>query len=242
MTGEDPDSSGRSKVLVIVPAYNEEGSIGGVVEDLRENFPGGDIVVINDGSTDRTSVAANSTGVQVIDLPYNLGIGGAMQTGFLYALRGGYDVAIQFDGDGQHNAKEIPKLLTPFLEGRADLVVGSRFLFEGGFASSIQRRLGSKILSFVVSGIVRSRITDTTSGFRVYGKKAIAFFASTYPEDYPEVEALILAHKKGLEIEEVPSEMSPRMAGKSSITIPRAVYYMVKVMLAIFVDLVKKFD
>ncbi|MCL5023594.1 MAG: glycosyltransferase family 2 protein [Nitrospirae bacterium] len=229
------------KILVVVPAYNEEGCIRGVLEDLREHFPAGDLVVINDGSRDGTSAASKSLGAKVIDLPYNLGIGGAMQTGFLYALSEGYDAVVQFDGDGQHSAEEIPKIFRPFEQGKADLVVGSRFLSDSGFTSSIQRRLGSKILSFVVSTLVGKRLTDTTSGFRVYGGRAIDFFSSVYPEDYPEVEALILAHKKGLKIEEVAARMAPRVAGKSSITVPRAIYYMVKVLLAIFVDLLKKF-
>ncbi len=229
-------------ILVIVPAFNEEGCIQGVLDDLLDNFPGGDIIVINDGSSDRTSMAAKAMGAKVIDLPYNLGIGGAMQTGFLHAIDKGYDAVVQFDGDGQHNAKEIPKILQPFAEGRADLVVGSRFLSQGGFTSSAQRRLGARILSFVVSGVTGNKITDTTSGFRVYGKKAIEFFCELYPVDYPEVEALIIAHKKGLKITEVPAEISARKCGESSITIPRAVYYMAKVLLAIFVDLMKKID
>ena len=230
------------KILVIVPAFNEEASIAGAIEDLRLNFPRGDILVINDGSTDGTSGVARLLGVSVIDLPYNVGIGGAMQTGFLYALNNGYDVAIQFDGDGQHRADEIPKIFDPHQKSRADLVVGSRFLSQGGFTSSMQRRIGSRILSLVVSTIVGRWITDTTSGFRVYSRRAIDFFSSYYPEDYPEVEALILAHKKRLKIEEVPAEIQPRAAGKSSITICRAAYYMVKVLLAIVVDLLKRID
>lgn len=230
------------KILVIVPAFNEEESIAGVIDDLRVNFPQGDILVVNDGSTDSTSGVAKSQRAAVIDIPYNVGIGGAMQTGFLYALRKGYDVAIQFDGDGQHMAEEISRIFEPYKKSGADLVVGSRFLSEGGFTSSMQRRIGSKILSLVVSSIVGRWITDTTSGFRVYSRKAIDFFSAIYPEDYPEVEALILAHKKGLKIEEVPAEIQPRAAGKSSITVGRAVYYMVKVLLAIFVDLIKKIE
>lgn len=230
------------KILVVVPAYNEENSIGGVIGDLTDNFPGGDILVVNDGSRDRTSETASNLGAKVIDLPYNLGIGGAMQTGFRYALKGGYDAAIQFDGDGQHRADEIPKILVPYQRGDADLVVGSRFLSEGGFTSSIQRKLGSKILSFVVSSLIGKRLTDTTSGFRLYGKKTIEFFSVLYPEDYPEVEALILAHKKGLRVSEVPAEIDARKSGRSSITAARAGYYMVKVLLAIFVDLLKSID
>lgn len=228
------------KILVVVPAYNEEGSIAGVIEDLRLNFPVGDILVVNDGSGDRTSVTARSLNATVIDVPYNIGIGGAMQTGFLYAVKEGYDVAIQFDGDGQHMADEITKIFEPYQQSGADLVVGSRFLSEGGFTSSMQRRIGSKILSCVVSTLIGKWITDTTSGFRVYSRRSIEFFSSFYPEDYPEVEALVLAHKKGLRIEEVPAEIQPRAAGKSSITFAGAAYYMVKVLLAIFVDLIKK--
>ncbi|MGC2064152.1 MAG: glycosyltransferase family 2 protein [Thermodesulfovibrionales bacterium] len=230
------------KVLVIVPAYNEEGCIRDVIEDLTANFPQGDILIVNDGSRDRTSEIAKGLRLNVIDLSYNLGIGGAVQTGFVYAVAEGYDIAIQFDGDGQHRADQILKILAPHQKDAADIVVGSRFLSEGGFSSSIQRRMGAKILSFVVSSLIGMRITDTTSGFRVYGRKAIDFFSSIYPEDYPEVEAFILAHKKGFRIVEVPAEMGPRMAGKSSITVPRAVYYMVKVLLAIFVDLMKKIE
>ena len=230
------------KILVIVPAYHEECCIQGVIEDLRGNFPQGDILVVNDGSRDMTSEIALALGVNVIDLPYNVGIGGAMQTGFLYALREGYDAAIQFDGDGQHHADQIDKILKPWLSKSADLVVGSRFLSDAGFTSSVQRRIGSKILSFVVSLIAGQRITDTTSGFRVYGRNTLEFFSENYPEDYPEVEAFVLAHKKGLRIVEVPSEIGPRTGGKSSITFTQAVYYMVKVMLAIFVDLLKKIE
>lgn len=230
------------KILVIVPAFNEEGSIVDVIADLRLNFPEGDVLVVNDGSTDHTSYMAKSQAASVIDIPYNVGIGGAMQTGFLYAASRDYDVAIQFDGDGQHMAGEIPKIFEPYRKGGADLVVGSRFLSERGFTSSMQRRIGSRILSLVVSTIVGRWITDTTSGFRVYSRNAIDFFSMTYAEDYPEVEALILAHKKGLKIEEVPAEIQARAAGKSSITFSRAVYYMVKVLLAIFVDMIKRIE
>ena len=230
------------KILVIVPAYNEEACIKGVIEDIRENFPQGDILVVNDGSTDGTLELVKGLGENLIDLPYNLGIGGAMQTGFLYALEEGYDAALQFDGDGQHHADQIEKILKPYLSDGADLVVGSRFLSEGGFTSSVQRRIGSKILSFVISSLIRQKITDTTSGFRVYSRKTLEFFSSIYPEDYPEVEAFILAHKKGLKIIEVPSEIGPRTGGKSSITFSQAFYYMVKVLLAISVDLMKRID
>jgi glycosyltransferase involved in cell wall biosynthesis len=228
------------KILVIVPAYNEEANITTVIKDLQDNFPPGDIVIVNDGSEDKTSALAKTLGVDVIDLSYNIGIGGAVQTGFVYALSQNYDAAIQFDGDGQHLAMEIPKLLRPHMVDGVDLVVGSRFLSDGGYNPSVQRRIGAKILSLIVTLLVRKKITDTTSGFRLYSRKAMRFFASIYPEDYAEVEALVLAHKKGLTIEEVPSQMNPRLTGQSSITILRAVYYMVKVVLAIFIIMIKR--
>ena len=230
------------KILLIVPSYNEEKSIESVIKDIRDNFSQGDIIVVNDGSIDNTSRIAKALGVVVIDLPYNLGIGAAMQTGFLYALKNNYDVAMQFDGDGQHVAEEIPKILKPHTRNGTDIVLGSRFLSESGFTSSIQRKIGSRILSFIVSSLVGKRVTDTTSGFRVYGIRAIERFSLIYPEDYPEVETLVIAHKMGLSIEEVPSRIIPRMFGKSSITTMEAGYYMIKVVLAIFVDLLKKFD
>jgi len=228
------------KILVIVPAYNEEGNIPSVLNDLNNNFPRGDVIVINDGSQDKTSELARTYGINVIDLSYNIGIGGAIQTGFLYAMSKNYDVAIQFDGDGQHLAKEIPKLLRPHIENGADLVVGSRFLSDGSYNPSVQRRIGAKVLSLIVLLLIRKKITDTTSGFRLYSKKAMQFFSSIYPDDYAEVEALVLAHKKGLTIEEVATQMNPRMTGQSSITISRAVYYMVKVVLAIFIIMIKR--
>jgi len=228
------------RILVVVPAFNEQENITGVINDLSENFPDGDILVINDGSSDQTSEITKNLGINIIDLPHNLGIGGAMQTGFLYAHRMGYSAAIQFDGDGQHKADQIMKLLEPFKSNGTDLVVGSRFLSGKGFSSSKLRAAGGKILSSIVSWAIKKRITDPTSGFRIYGKKAIEFFSLLYPEDYPEVESLVLAHKKGLKIREVPSTMGPRINGKSSISLLEGAYYMVKVFLAISVDSIKK--
>ena len=176
------------KILVLIPAYNEEKNIKGVVQDLNNNFPGKDIVLLNDGSRDKTSKVAGDLGMDVIDLPFNLGIGGAMQTGFLYACKNGYDAAIQFDGDGQHMADQIPGLLESFHSNGLDLVVGSRFLSGKGYSSSLLRASGVKILSSIVSWATKMRITDPTSGFRVYGKRAMKLFSQFYPDDYPEVE------------------------------------------------------
>ncbi len=226
------------KVLVIVPAFNEEKNISGVIADLRTNFPAGDVLVVDDGSCDGTAAAAKAFGVPVLKLSYNLGIGGAIQAGLSYALREGYGPAIQFDGDGQHRAEEIPKMLAAYQNG-ADLVIGTRFLHEGDYASSLQRTIGRKILSFIVSVLIGKKITDCTSGFRIYGKKAIELFSEYYPEDYPEVEAIILAHKKRLSMKEVSVRMRPRSGGRSSINTPRAAYYMIKVILAVLIGLLR---
>ena len=228
------------KTLVIIPAYNEESSLSGVIEDLRRNCPAADIIVVDDGSSDGTSDVAKRLSVPLLRLPFNLGIGGAMQTGYRHADRHGYDVAIQFDGDGQHLATEIGSLLRPLEEGTTDIAVGSRFLDENGYRAPLLRRLGILVFSTVLSSILGMRVTDTTSGFRAANRRVIRFFAEAYPEDYPEVESLVLLHRSGCRIAEVPIRMQERTGGRSSITPVRSVYYMVKVLLAVCIDLLKK--
>ncbi|OPY83909.1 MAG: Undecaprenyl-phosphate mannosyltransferase [Syntrophorhabdus sp. PtaU1.Bin153] len=228
------------KCLVIIPAFNEEGSIEQVVENVRNHLPQSDIVVINDGSKDRTSEKARACGARVLDLPFNLGIGGAMQTGYKYAHMKGYDVAIQVDGDGQHDPKEIKKLLKALEEQSLDMVIGSRFIERSEYRVSKARRIGIVILSRVISVIVRYEVTDPTSGFRAVNRRVIKLFSSDYPQDYPEPEAIVFLHRHGLNIGEVPVDMSARSTGESSITWSRSMYYMVKVLLAIFVDCFKK--
>ncbi len=230
----------EKKVLVIIPAFNEEGAVGKVVEEVRTHLPQADALVVNDGSTDLTSERAKASGATVLDLPFNLGIGGAMQAGYKYAHEKGYDIAIQVDGDGQHDPKEIPKLLQALEEKEVDMVIGSRFIGDSEFKSSMMRRVGISIFSKVISLIVGQKITDPTSGFRAANRKAIQLFAFDYPQDYPEPEVLVLLHKCGLKMAEVPIVMNERYAGESSITTIRSVYYMVKVLLAIFVDCFKK--
>jgi glycosyltransferase involved in cell wall biosynthesis len=227
------------KILIIIPAYNEEESLPGVIRDLRKHA-GGHILVVNDGSRDKTARVAREMGVQVLNLPFNLGIGGAVQAGYRYALQRDYDAAIQFDGDGQHCACELKKILRPLEQGEADLVIGSRFLEPGLYKAPFMRRMGMHIFSFVLSRILSSPVTDTTSGFRAGNKRVIEFFSRTYPEDYPEVESLVLLHKRGLRISEVPVCMRERTGGRTSITPIQSLYYMVKVLLAVFIDLVKK--
>jgi glycosyltransferase involved in cell wall biosynthesis len=230
----------NQKVLIIIPAYNEEQSVGKVVEDVKRHHPEVDMLVVNDGSKDLTSEIAKSKGAVALDLPFNLGIGGAMQAGYQYAKEKGYDIAIQVDADGQHNPKEIPKLLHALEAKKVDMVIGSRFIGDSGYKSSTMRRVGISIFSQVISMIVRQKITDPTSGFRASNRKAIQLFASNYPQDYPEPEVVILLHQCHLKIGEVPVGMSERYSGESSITKIMSIYYMVKVLLAIFVDCFKK--
>ncbi|OGP79265.1 MAG: glycosyl transferase family 2 [Deltaproteobacteria bacterium RBG_16_49_23] len=230
----------KGKVLVIIPAYNEEGSVGKVIEGVRTHLSQADLLIVNDGSTDLTSEKARVSGAVVLDLPYNLGIGGAMQTGYQYASQKGYDIAVQVDGDGQHDPKEIGKLLKALEEKNLNMAIGSRFLGQSEFKSSMMRRVGISIFSGVISILVRQKITDPTSGFRAANRKAIQLFAYEYPQDYPEPEVVVLLHQCHLKMVEVPVGMSERYSGESSITKLRSIYYMVKVLLAIFVDYFKK--
>lgn len=229
-----------NKILIIVPAYNEEQSLPGVIEDLRRHVPDADILVVDDGSLDRTAEVVRKAGVRVAVLPFNLGIGGAMQTGYQFARSKGYDIAIQFDGDGQHMAAEITLLLEPLRKGQADIVVGSRFLKRGEYRSPFFRKIGIWVFSKVLSAILGMQVTDTTSGFRAGNRRVIEFFSRVYPDDYPEVESMVLLHRAGLAIAEAPVRMRDRTAGRSSITPVRSAYYMIKVLLAVFIDLMKK--
>jgi len=229
------------RVLVIIPAFNEAESLESVLRSIRTLTPDYDVLVVNDGSVDATSRIARSVeGVKVVDLPFNLGIGGAMQTGYKYALRNGYDIAVQCDADGQHPASRIPDLVRHVEAGDADIIIGSRYVAETGYAPSMGRRVGKSILSRIVDAIVGGGITDTTSGFRAANRRVISVFARDYPDDYPEAEALVILHKSGLKAAETPVEMLPRQGGTSSISPRHAFYYMVKVGLAIFVDVFRK--
>ncbi len=225
--------------LAIVPAYNEEASVARVVHELRAAAPDFDVVVVDDGSTDGTARAATAAGATVLSLPYNLGIGGAVQTGLLYAERNAYDLAVQVDGDGQHDAREIERLVEPVRAGVADVAVGTRFAGERVYRASLARRIGIELFARAVSLIVRERLTDTTSGFRAFNRRAISLFAAEYPHDYPEVEATVIAHRNRLRIAEVSVAMRVRDGGRSSINGARSVYYMTKVFLALFVALLR---
>lgn len=224
-----------NKVLIIIPAYNEEENIVKVVDNLISNYPQYDYVVVNDGSSDRTRDVCKARGYEYLNLSINLGIGGAVQTGYKYAKSRGYKVAVQIDGDGQHDISYLEKMLPILESGEADIVIGSRFIDNEGFQSSFLRRRGIHFLSGLIWVCTGKKIKDVTSGFRAVNKKFIDIYAKYYPTDYPEPEAIISAIMNRGKIKEIPVVMQERISGDSSINFLRSVYYMVKVTLAIFV-------
>ncbi|HEY8909644.1 MAG TPA: glycosyltransferase family 2 protein [Desulfosporosinus sp.] len=224
------------RILAIVPALNEQDNIGPVVRNLRSTSPWLDVLVIDDGSTDHTAEVARAQGAKVISLAVNLGIGGAVQTGFLYAVKNHYDVALQVDGDGQHRAEEIKKLIEPVLSGQADVTIGSRFLSKTSYKSAMPRRLGIYLLSKTIQSVVRKKYTDPTSGFRAYNQKALRVVSTHYSTDYPEPDSIVTLVKNGLRVIEISVEMDARLSGSSSITPFKSMYYMFKVSLAIILN------
>lgn len=230
------------KTLIIVPAYNEEGNIENVIQRIRGASSDYDIVVINDCSKDRTKEKAEAMGVPVISLPVNLGIGGAVQTGFLYAYYNGYDVALQLDGDGQHNPEYVKDLIAPIGNGEADVVIGSRFIQKKGFQSHWLRRVGIRMFQVLNNVLLRQNITDSTSGFRAYNAKAVALLQRLYPSDFPEPEALFILKRCGFHIVEIPVEMNSREAGVSSISGVKSLYYMIKVTTSIIIEFMRGKD
>lgn len=225
----------KDKILLIIPAYNEEENIEKVVNNLIQNYPQYDYVVVNDGSRDHTEEICIRNHYNLISLPINLGIGGAVQTGYRYALQNHYDIAIQIDGDGQHDIAYVEKLIKPILEGKADITIGSRFIEKEGFQSSTTRRMGISFLSGLIHLLCFQKVKDVTSGFRAVNKEFIEVYAESYPSDYPEPEAIVAAIMHRGRIEEIPVIMKERMGGSSSINLRRSVYYMIKVTLAILV-------
>ena len=228
------------RVIAIIPAFNEEDAIGEVVDEVLAFDSTFDVLVIDDASHDDTRERARQHGARVVGLPFNLGIGGAVQTGFRYARNHGYELAIRIDGDGQHDPAELGPLLDAVMAGRADICVGSRFVGGDGYRSSAVRRVGIRVLARTVSVLTRQRVTDTTSGFQVLNRRAIELFAEDYPHDYPEVEAAVMVHKHRLRLMELPVRMRERAAGRSSIRGARTVYYMAKVMLAILIGALRR--
>jgi glycosyltransferase involved in cell wall biosynthesis len=221
--------------LIIIPAYNEAGSIGSLIQQLK-NEGQSDILVVNDGSNDNTEEIVRKLGVTCLSLPINLGIGGAVQTGFRYAFEKHYNIALQVDADGQHNPSFIEDLIRPILQDQADVVIGSRFIQKVGFQSSFSRKIGIRILKLLNYLLMGKNITDCTSGFRAYNFKAISFLSENYSVDFPEPEAIISLLKKGFRILEVPVVMKRREAGNSSIYGLNSIYYIFKVFISIIIE------
>lgn len=223
------------KVLIIIPAYQEEANIKNVVDNIINNYPQYDYLVVNDGSRDNTAKICYDNGYSYLDLALNLGIGGAVQAGYKYALKNGYDVAIQIDGDGQHDVSFIEEMLKRMEDEKADIVIGSRFIQKQGFQSSKARRAGIRFLSNLIKICTGKRIYDVTSGFRIVDRKIIELYAANYPADYPEPEAIVMALENKAKVIEEPVVMHERAEGTSSINVYKSIYYMVKVTLAIII-------
>lgn len=226
--------------LVIIPAYNEEGNIVKTVTDIKENAPDFDYVIINDCSTDRTLEVCKENGYNVVNLPANLGIGGGVQTGYLYAYRNGYDIAVQFDGDGQHNAEYLEAMADKLVTEQLDMVIGSRFIAKEGFQSSFVRRLGIKYFTLLIKILTRKKITDPTSGMRMVNRSMMALYAEEYPKDYPEPESVVTILKRKKKVQEIPVLMNEREEGVSSISMGKSIYYMIKVSLAVMMAAIRK--
>ncbi len=228
------------KKIVIIPAYNESASIVNTVKDIKENAPDFDYVVINDRSKDNTYNVCVENNINVVNLPLNLGIGGAVQTGYWYAFENGYDIAVQFDGDGQHDAKYLDTMAESLAENNADMVIGSRFIEKKGFQSSSTRRFGIKYFSALIKLLTGKRITDPTSGYRMCNRRVIEMFANSYPKDYPEPETTTSILRKKMNVVEIPVVMRAREEGVSSISPKKSIYYMFKVTLAIIIERTRK--
>ncbi len=231
-----------SRIVAVVPAWNESGAIGQVVDEIRAFDAEIAVVVVDDASTDDTAAVAEAHGARVLRLPFNVGIGGAVQTGFRYAVAQEYDIAVRLDGDGQHDASELGKLLQPIEDGDANLVIGSRFVDStGSYRPPFARRVGIRVFARLVSLLGGQRVTDTTSGFIALDRVGIRLFSEEYPHDYPEVEATLIALRSGLRLVQVQVDMRERETGTSSITFVRSLYYIVKVMLAILVASLRRY-
>ena len=228
------------KKLVIIPAYNEEASIVNTVQDILDHAPGFDYVVINDCSKDRTLQRCRENGLNVIDLPVNLGIGGGIQTGYRYAVEHGYDVAVQFDGDGQHDASYLGEMADFLQVQQADMVIGSRYIKKEGFQSSGIRQFGIRYFSALIKLLTGKRVTDPTSGMRMVNRDVMKIYSEDYPVDYPEPESVVTILRMGKKVSEIPVIMRERQGGVSSISPRKAVYYMIKVTLAILMECLRK--
>ncbi len=228
------------KKLVIIPAFNEEGNLDKTIRDIRENAPDFDYVIINDCSTDRTLELCRERGYSYLNLPVNLGIGGAVQTGYRYAYFHGYDVAVQFDGDGQHSARFLEEMVAKMEETGSDMVIGSRFIEKEGFQSSALRRVGIQYFTVLIRILTGKTITDPTSGMRMINRRLLRKFTDDYPKDYPEPESVVTILSEKFKVTEMPVLMNEREEGVSSISMGKSIYYMIKVSFAILIARMKK--
>lgn len=228
------------KKLVIIPAFNEAGNLEKTVNDIKENAPEFDYVIVNDCSTDDTLELCRKKGYNYLNLPINLGIGGAVQTGYRYAYYHGYDLAVQFDGDGQHGASFLNQMEKTMMDTDSDMVIGSRFIDKEGFQSSTLRRIGIKYFTILIRILTGKTITDPTSGMRMINRKLLKKFTDEYPKDYPEPESVVTILSEKYKVTEIPVIMNAREEGKSSISIKSGIYYMIKVSFAIIIARMKK--
>jgi glycosyltransferase involved in cell wall biosynthesis len=230
-----------AKILILIPAYNEAGKIAGVVDGIRRAAPECDILVVNDGSRDDTAAAASAAGATVISHPFNMGYGVAIQTGYKYAAARGYDLLAQIDGDGQHDPAYIPRLLAPIVAGETDFVIGSRFMEAESYEPSLPRRIGMAFFRKLVSIIIGTRITDSTSGYQAFNRRVIRYFTTeVFPCDYPDADMLIILHRAGFSIREIPVRMYANVEGKSMHSGWKPLYYIFKMLLSISVTLLRK--
>ena len=233
MFSNNETAPAKPRIILLIPAYNEEKCIVSTVENLRKNYPQYDFIIINDGSTDTTEEIIREHCYPYLSLCTNLGIGGAMQTGYKYAAEHFYDIAIQFDGDGQHDPAYIEKLIEPIINGKADFSIGSRFIEKLGFQTTVMRRFGNRFIAAIIRLCCGVSVTDSTSGFRAANFKAIKLFAYDYAHDYPEPEAIVTASLNGLKVCDCAVQMNERSSGVSSINFTRSIYYMIKVSIAL---------
>ena len=229
------------KKLIIIPAYNESANIEKTVASIKKDAKGFDYVIINDCSIDNTRKICEDNGFNIVNLPINLGIGGAVQTGYRYAYEHGYDVAVQVDGDGQHDPEFLDTMATYLVNHNLDMVIGSRFIEKKGFQSSYTRRMGIKFFTGLIKLMTGKTITDPTSGLRMFGRNAMGLFAYDYPRDYPEPESVVAILRRNMKVEEIPVVMKAREGGVSSISLKKSVYYMIKVPLAILIERIRKY-
>jgi len=233
------NSAALNSLLIIVPAYNEEAAVGRVVEEIRKVLPDVEVLVIDDCSLDQTAAVARRAGAQVLSLPYHLGLGGAVQAGYKLAYELGYQYVIRTDGDGQHDPRDIPRIYEALKNSGCQMVIGSRFLEGDGAPSSFVRGLGIRFFRLVLRPILGRPVRDPTSGFVGVNREALQVFSKSFPLEYPEIEALVVLQRRRFRFLEVPCRMRPRLAGRSTITVLKSLYYIVHVLLGVFVNVLK---